>query len=264
MELIPECHLFREISAFQKIDFETNWAEANPLPGKEQDLFTLPPQKQILKESFDDMDFNFQLFERDPMLSKTLEDEEPFATNIINDAEASFDLIEPPPSSSLASPPEVIYYTDSEEEPDHDSVQTSASEVKLEPSEPFVKKQRNSPFQTRPRQKRRPQRSRDDESLVIFRNGKPKLYAESPFKNPQLERARLNAINAKKNRDKKKLENARIQMEMMRLRDQNNKIERSRQRFEMRAAQAERELAAIKELLQSANLGDLLKLVSGN
>merc|ERR1712020_443798 len=39
-----------------------------------------------------------------------------------------------------------------------------------------------------------------------FLNGKNKLYAEKPLGDPEKERARLNALNAKRNRDLKKKE----------------------------------------------------------
>jgi len=87
---------------------------------------------------------------------------------------------------------------------------------------------------------------------------------KGPFKNPKQEKARLNAINAKKNRDKKKKENARVNAEMERLREQNDGMQKSIERFEVRAAKAERELAAVKELLVSANLGEIIKRASGN
>jgi len=266
MELIPENLLFQEISSFQKEDFENYWAEANPLSDQELDLFTSPPQQISPRE----MEFNFCLFENDPMLSTTMDSDDLVMRNAAADVETNFDLELPSPVGSYSSQPDTIYYSESEEEADHVSLDHDygkVCEVKEEPVEYEEKPKR--PTRPRRRQRRRryqSQRSEDEdqeEEVVIFSNGKPKLYAERPFKNPQQERARLNAINAKKNRDRKKMESAGVKMEMEKLREQNDKMKKSLQRFEVRAAQAERELAAIKELLQLANLGDLLKLASG-
>jgi len=97
---------------------------------------------------------------------------------------------------------------------------------------------------------------------VIFGNGKPKLYAKKPFKNPEREKARQNAINAKLNREKKKREAEELQVEMKALKDKNNQLRMSLKSLSSRAALAEKELAAIKELLVSAKVSELLKMTS--
>jgi hypothetical protein len=102
----------------------------------------------------------------------------------------------------------------------------------------------------------------DDE--VIFSNGKQKLYTQKPFKNPELERARLNAINAKMNRDRKKLEAAGLRREVERLRKENEELKKSRSCLNSRAAKAEEELARIKQALGTSDLASLLKWSSGN
>lgn len=217
------------------------------------------------------MDFNFGLFDNDPMLSTSLGEDELVMENFLAaDDEAPFDmcLASPSPSPSVSSQPDVIYYSDSEGDTFHapqtlDQDGGQDEDGKEEPKAELVCTRKS----TRERKSQVLQikdcLSSDDEDQVIFSNGKPKLYAEGPFKNPKQERARLNAINAKKNREKKKNENAKLQKEMDRLREKNVRMKKAMKRFELRAINAERELAAIKALLESANFSDLLKLVSG-
>jgi hypothetical protein len=228
MELLGDCDLF------QREDFETTWARADPLSDQEQDLFATQPSAN--------MDFQFGLFDNDPMLSNAM----------VDDEEPSFVMSRASPTPSSSSHPDVIYYSDSDEAP------TVREEKKV----------------VRPRRRQRRRRtttttrpavdtSDEEDQQVIFSNGRPKLYAERPFKNPELERARLNAINAKKNRDRKKLENAGMRREMDVLRARNAMIAKSLRRYELRVERAERELKLIRTLLHSANLGSILKLVSG-
>lgn len=93
-----------------------------------------------------------------------------------------------------------------------------------------------------------------------FSNGKKKLYKSGPFKNnPDMERARLNAINAKRNRDRKKHEKAAMDAEMSRLRVENQGLRRANSHLRARMVQAEEELRQIREILRSNNLEAVLK-----
>lgn len=254
MALLPECRFLREIeiSSYQRDDFETFWADAEPLSDDQLGLFGSPYLPLAPPQDLRDME---PVLSNDPMLSATFDDED-------TDDDSGYQTLGPASSAAkvetqflLDPQPDVIYYDETEEEQE-------------------AEQERQTEQEARPRRRQRQRNRRrcrqttdddedEDDQLVSFSNGKPKLYAERPFKNPKQERARLNAINAKKNRDRKKNETARLQKDLDGLREQNAAMTRSLQRFELRAAKAEKELAAIKALLQSANLGDLLKLVSG-
>jgi len=97
-----------------------------------------------------------------------------------------------------------------------------------------------------------------------FSNGKKKLYKSGPFRNnPEMERARINAINAKRNRDRKKQEKQALEQEMTRLRNENQGLKRTAANFKERAASAESELQQIRQLLKLNNLEAVLK-AAGN
>jgi len=93
-----------------------------------------------------------------------------------------------------------------------------------------------------------------------FSNGKKKLYKSGPFKNnPDMERARLNAVNAKRNRDRKKHEKAAMEGEMSRLRVENQSLRRANSQLKARMVAAEEELRQIRDILRSNNLEAVLK-----
>jgi hypothetical protein len=102
-----------------------------------------------------------------------------------------------------------------------------------------------------------------DDDKAIFSNGKPKLYTVRPFSNPEMERARLNAINAKINRERKKQEADTMKREMDRLRRENNELKKAKSSWSSRASQAEQELKRLQTILEQSNLVDVLKLSAG-
>ena len=88
-----------------------------------------------------------------------------------------------------------------------------------------------------------------------FANGKRKLYKSRPFANdPDMERSRRNAINAKRNREQKKQERARMEeamtelrMENSMLRERNTELERKDRENTIRIAALETENQDLKE-----------------
>jgi len=97
-----------------------------------------------------------------------------------------------------------------------------------------------------------------------FSNGKKKLYKSGPFNNPEMERARLNAINAKRNRDRKKNERQRMEQEMNRLKSENQGLKRTANKMKERADSAESELQKIREMLRANNLLEAVMKATGN
>jgi len=79
---------------------------------------------------------------------------------------------------------------------------------------------------------------------------KRKLYEMEPLVDPVAEKNRLNALNAKKNRDRKKQQLAEAESEISRLREENEelKVEADEVRDELEAAK--RELAELRALIK--------------
>ena len=96
-----------------------------------------------------------------------------------------------------------------------------------------------------------------------FANGKAKLYALKPLNDPEAERARQNAINAKKNRDLKKRERELIAREVVTLKEENGELRRSAAAMRRRAAEAEAQLRQLQAAIRANQLEDVLK-ASGN
>merc|ERR1711981_1080304 len=96
-----------------------------------------------------------------------------------------------------------------------------------------------------------------------FANGKQKLYALKKLEDPEAERARQNAINAKKNRDLKKKEKEMIAHEVVSLKKENGTLKRNAAGFRKRALEAEAELRRLRAAINANHLMDVIKS-SGN
>ena len=73
-----------------------------------------------------------------------------------------------------------------------------------------------------------------DEKAVV------KLYEQEPFENPALERCRQNALNAKLNREKKKVAREQMEREVARLRSENARLRSENARLRGAVAAADR------------------------
>lgn len=182
-----------------------------------------------------------------------------------------------PPSSEMLPGDEVHYKNSSTSEDDEDNTlvtpppPSKASSSLKRKATVLVETPRRSCRQPKRQKKAVEAESSDDEENTpnssstmtvtdTFSNGKKKLYKSGPFKNnPDMERARLNAINAKRNRDRKKHEKAAMDAEMSRLRVENQGLRRANSHLRARMVQAEEELRQIREILRSNNLEAVLK-----
>jgi hypothetical protein len=81
-------------------------------------------------------------------------------------------------------------------------------------------------------------------------NKKQKLYEMEPLKDPVAERNRLNALNAKKNRDRKKQQLEEAEQEIDRLKDENDDLKSEADRVKDELADAKRELDALRQELK--------------
>ena len=279
MAHFPVSSFLEEVSSFEKQDFEAAWNEAwsNDV-SIDNDLFPLNDDSF----SFDSMDFSFgNSNDDDPILSAA--------------ANHDFDYLLEGPCSPIMSGD-----TDNEVTSDFSNIQDEklddedlenypakvhsycqpppAHPVAIEESEDFNSNEENiSPkvhqvvsvrksirrCRQRRGNKRRTVSSDLDDEAAIFSNGKPKLYSQRPFNNPDLEKARLNALNAKMNRERKKQEAVNLKREVERLRRENEELKKAKSSLNNRASRAEEELARIKQVLERADLVNVLKWSSG-
>merc|ERR1719500_1298099 len=87
-------------------------------------------------------------------------------------------------------------------------------------------------------------------SPISLNNKKQKLYEMEPLKDPVAERNRLNALNAKKNRDRKKQQLQEADEEISRLREENDDLREEGDRIKDDLANAKRELDALRQELK--------------
>jgi len=104
-----------------------------------------------------------------------------------------------------------------------------------------------SPPSTGPRQRR--------SSSSTMNSRKRKLYeVAQPLANPEAEKCRLNAINAKKNRDRKKQQLDEAEMEIKRLRVENEELQGEAESVRDDLEYAMQELRELKEQMKKAGL----------
>jgi len=90
-------------------------------------------------------------------------------------------------------------------------------------------------------------------------NGKTKLYEMKPFSDPDKERCRQNAINAKINRDRKKNERNAMQQQMSTLREENQELKKKNRKYRAKLTTFEARLQALESIIRSNNLDSLVK-----
>lgn len=91
-----------------------------------------------------------------------------------------------------------------------------------------------------------------------FSDGRVKLYNAGPFEDPSKERARLNAVNARRNRERQRLERKALAEETQRLRFNNQQLVRLAAALRERATEAEARLRRLEALL-GVDSSDILK-----
>lgn len=79
---------------------------------------------------------------------------------------------------------------------------------------------------------------------------KRKLYELGPLDDPEAERCRQNAVNAKINRDKKKAQMQEAEAEIDRLRDENQSLKVQKDRYRDELEEARRELALLRQQMK--------------
>ena len=84
---------------------------------------------------------------------------------------------------------------------------------------------------------------------------KRKLYEMEPLGDPIAEKNRLNALNAKKNRDRKKQQLVEAEQEISRLREENDELRTEAEEVRDELESAQRELAELRSLMKQSNGG---------
>jgi len=121
----------------------------------------------------------------------------------------------------------------------------------------------SSEAEYRPVRKRNKSNSSSKSFITTNCNRKVKMYEMDPFEDPEMEKCRQNAINAKMNRDKKKTEKNSMQKEMSKLRRENEDLKKKNRRYREKLTSFEARLQIMESIIQSNRLDGLLK-ASGN
>ena len=271
MDHFPVCSLLDEVSSYQKEDFEAAWTLAHEeylesqldsnLFATSERLFhdldmELGDEVDPLFLDMPNLDYDHLLYgPNSPNVEQFgLDIPKPDSRPIEKDAEVNF-------------PSDIHSYCQKPGQPQPKQQQQEPSEEKCEsPRDELPSGDENttrSSFPKAARRRRRQRRRNNDNVEAVFSNGKPKLYTRRPFRNPDKERARLNALNAKMNREKKKQEAENLRRELERLRRENEELKKSRSSLKNRTGKAEEELARIKQVLERADLANVLKWSSG-
>jgi len=115
-----------------------------------------------------------------------------------------------------------------------------------------------------PTRKRNKSNSGTSKSSSNNSNRKVKLYEQGRFDDPDMERCRQNAINAKINRDRKNKEKNNMQNEMNKLKDENQNLKKKNNKYRQRLSSFEARLQLLESVIRSnPQLGEKLK-ASGN
>jgi len=97
---------------------------------------------------------------------------------------------------------------------------------------------------------------------IPLKKGKKKLYECDPLNDPIAERNRLNALNAKKNRDKKKYELQQATVEIEKLREENDELRAESEEYRDQLDSANQELEKLRRMLNIEGGGRLGNKVS--
>ena len=273
-------------ASFQAQNFEAAWSEKEDLSDEEKTLF---PESASTMDRID-LDSLFPTSSQDPFLSSaTLDvmlpvsnspfDEDDVLTPINNNRKTPAPHIDDhcyvntPPASPLMSDDgvdkendrdsDVIMYEDSEsdgcigsikeeEDSETDDCVESIPEEKRDTKPELIARRKK----TRRGKKKPKANAWSSQKKVLVKEEKVvKLYEQKPFENPALEKCRMNALNAKLNREKKKKEREQMAKEVTKLRSENTRLRRAEAAAERRAGEAERELQRLRALLRQSDVG---------
>ena len=155
---------------------------------------------------------------------------------------------------------DTIYYPDDEEDEDQENDEYKSNKIDTNAIHSYsimnIKKPKTM-------KSKRPANFGKQKQLVLTNKGqrfsvpvsrrKRKLYEMEPLADPVAERNRLNALNAKKNRDRKKQQLQMAEEEIDKLREENDELRAESENFRDQLDEARRELAALKQMFKARN-----------
>jgi len=273
-------------ASFQAINFEAAWSEKEDLSDEEKTLF---PESASTMDRID-LDSLFPTSSQDPFLSSaTLDvmlpvsnspfDEDDVLTPINNNRKTPAPHIDDhcyvntPPASPLMSDDgvdkendrdsDVIMYDDSESDEMTEAIKQEEDSETDDCNESVLEERRDTKPEliarrkkTRRGKKKPKANAWSSQKKALVKEEKVvKLYEQKPFENPALEKCRMNALNAKLNREKKKKEREQMAKEVTKLRSENTRLRRAEAAAERRAGEAERELQRLRALLRQSDIG---------
>lgn len=97
------------------------------------------------------------------------------------------------------------------------------------------------------------------EKVTTYTSKKTKLYQQGPSRDPETEKCRLNAINAKRNRDRLKQERVGMKNEIVKLAKENESLRKKTSSFQNRASVAENQLSSLLSLLKANNMEHIIR-----
>jgi len=179
-------------------------------------------------------------------------------------SDSNYDIITPMESDNNEEEEEdkdTIYYPDDEEDDeDQENVEIKSNRIDTNSIHSYsimnVKKPKTM-------KSKRPANFGKQKQLVLTNKGqrfsvpvsrrKRKLYEMEPLADPVAERNRLNALNAKKNRDRKKQQLQLAEEEIDKLREENDELRAESENFKDQLDEARQELALLKQMFKARN-----------
>lgn len=278
--------LFEDLKSFQELDFENNWNSSVNLSEEENSLF---PNTEAM---------NTTDFDNNPLLSSAIlgidtENIDLIFEDELGTTDIDLPIKEEENETVMPSPThnqEFITGIDIKEEPQPagnvQEILSIHSYSQMETNQPQImevkktekvqkpvirrvktqsKITKKSKRKVKPVKRFADSSDEDDESDEELKpkstNGKAKrkLYEMAPFSDPDMERCRLNAINAKINRDKKKKEKNALQSEMSKLQQENQELKKKNKKYRKQLTSFEARLSILESIIRAHQLEDTVK-----
>jgi len=180
-------------------------------------------------------------------------------------SDSNYDIITPMESDDDNNEEEqedkdTIYYPDDEEEEEEDQENDQFKSNKIDVIHSYSIMNIQKP---KTMKSKRPANFGKQKQLVLTNKGqrfsvpvsrrKRKLYEMEPLADPVAERNRLNALNAKKNRDRKKQQLQLAEEEIDKLKEENDELRAESENVKDQLDEARRELALLKQMFKARN-----------
>lgn len=250
--------LFEDLKSFQELDFEQNWNQSVNLSDEENSLF---PNTEAM---------NSTVFEHNPLLSSATINDGFDIENmdlIFQDELGTTDIdlpikheenetVMPSPTRNVQDILSIHSYSQMDNKP-------QIEELEEAQKKPVIRRVKASKVTKKSKRQIKPvkrfaaidssddEMSDNDDKPKTKRSQKQKLYEMAPFEDPDMERCRLNAINAKMNRDKKKKEKNVLQSEMSKLQAENQELKKKNRKYRKQLSSFEARLSILESIIRA-------------